>query len=230
MRNILTNRSTASRRLGSNQEARPVPRFHILAAMSSLTSRASRLLAEGSGAQSSCGPQRTSQKKGTGLTPEQIKAIWRRFVIKLSWILRHLQHSESTLAVLSYKTTDKDGGQAIFNLHFGHLTSSDDKKNNPAAPDHWNPNEPGRMRVIDQFIVGARLKDSENSKGSNYSVKLGNCVHPETRMKKRANGKVTWFTCMDCGARWNRLPCVPENQHLHAPLDKEVLSFGKFAR
>ena len=48
-------------------------------------------------------------------------------------------------------------------------------------------------------------------------------------MKKRADGKVTWFTCMNCGARWNRLPCVPENQHLHTPLDKEVLSFRKFA-
>ena len=160
--------------------------------MSSLTSRASRLLAEGSGAQTSCGPQRSTQKKkGTGLTPEQIWSVWNRFVIKLSWILRHLQQSESTLAVLSYKTTDKNAGQAIYNLHFGHLTSSDDKKNNPAAPDHWHQNEPGRMRVIDQFIVGARLKDSENSKGSNYSKKPGSCVHPETRMKKRANGKVT---------------------------------------
>ena len=132
------------------------------------------------------------------------------------------------MAVLGYKTTDKDGGQTIYNLHFGHLTSNDDKKNNP-APDHWNPNEPGRMRIIDQHIVGTRIKDSESSKGNTYAKKPGNCVHPETSMKRRANGKVTWFTCMDCGARWNRLPCVAENQHLHAPLDKEVLSFGKFA-
>ena len=65
----------------------------------------------------------SKKKKGTGRTPEQIRSIWNRWVTKLFWILRHLQHSESTMAVLSHKTTDKDGGQTIYNLHFGHLTS-----------------------------------------------------------------------------------------------------------
>eukprot|EP00971_Amphidinium_carterae_P046704 920251-Amphidinium_carterae.1 len=32
------------------------------------------------------------------------------------------------------------------------------------------------------------------------------CPHPDAAIKRRANKASTWWTCLDCHQRWQRLP------------------------
>eukprot|EP00971_Amphidinium_carterae_P270058 5357712-Amphidinium_carterae.1 len=60
----------------------------------------------------------------------------------------------------------------------------------PAAPP---------MRVIKDEMATTPLPPSA---GRYAKADPHNCVHPDARLKERANRTHKWFTCIDCGSRW----------------------------
>ena len=150
-------------------------------------------------------PGPSSKKKSSEvarLTPEQRCHQWKRITSKILLVVRNLEIKRTTQQILGVE-------------QYRRIFRQIDQIESPAAPSQVV------HRVINGEIVGQVLA----STGKETSTDAFLCQHPIDAMKRRGNRTQSWWTCMRCQTRWERLPLpVQEGQ----PQDYDLVTFGKY--
>ena len=167
--------------------------------MSTLGDRAARMLKS-----AKAEPQtRAVFEKTSKLSPERRLRAWAQMTTKLLVVLRSFNMKMQATPIL---------GKATYLRIFSDIKKRDAQQEAKASFD----------RVLQGELVGQLLSSSNTSKESTMTVAA--CQHPAARMKKRGNKAATWWTCLECQGRWERIP-MPEM--IGEPTGAEVAMFGK---
>jgi hypothetical protein len=81
------------------------------------------------------------------------------------------------------------------------------------------PSQPWSPDQMNHFGIGNPLPTSTTRK---FLVTLAKCLHPASQLIMRAGKGSYWWTCHDCGARWNRVALKSDESVCRVFVDKDA--------
>ena len=132
-------------------------------------------------------------------------ARWIRLTLKLLWVVQSFAIKKATQAVL---------GDRAYNRIFHQVRDM-----NTAASGT-------RQRIVQGQLVGRRLEDSTGKTQGGHDPRT--CQHEDQNMKARGNARQTWWTCLRCGARWERMD-LPASSATGPATVTTVMTSGRHA-
>ena len=138
------------------------------------------------------------------LSSTQRCARWIRLTVKLLWVVRSFMIKKAVQAVL---------GDRAYNRIFHQVR--DMNTTTGGTP----------QRIVQGQLVGRRLEDSA---GRTQGHDSNTCPHEDQNMKARGNLRQMWWTCLRCGARWER-SALPTTNTTEPATMTTMMTSGRYA-